>query len=59
MVLRKVLQLHKTLALTLPREYGEAIGIKKGDYIEVYLKDNKTIIVKKHGIKPKGISLDD
>ena len=59
MTLRKVLQLAQTLAVTLPRNYCETIGIKKADYVEVYLKDNKTIIIKKHGKQPNKITLDD
>ena len=59
MTLRKVVQLGTVLAITLPRPYCEAIGLKKGGYAEVYLKDGKTIIVKNHGKEPKGITIHD
>ena len=59
MTLRKVYQLDQSLAITLPKPICQTLGIKKGGYVEVYLKDGKTIIIKNHGKEPKGITIND
>ena len=47
------------LGLTLPGEFTNALGLKRGDYVEVYLRDRKAIVVKRHGVQPKKITVDD
>jgi len=48
MTLRKVLVFNTSLGLTLPPEYAEALGIQKGDYLELYLRDKETVVIKRH-----------
>jgi len=59
MKLRKVLMFNTTLGLTLPGEFTNALGLSRGDYVEVYLRDRKAIVVKRHGVQPKKITVDD
>jgi bifunctional DNA-binding transcriptional regulator/antitoxin component of YhaV-PrlF toxin-antitoxin module len=59
MNLRKVLNFNNILGITLPKEFTNALNLLRGDYVEVYLRDKKTIIVKKHGVEPKGITTND
>ena len=56
MHLRKVLYFNTLLGLTLPKEFTAALGIEKGGYVEVFLRDRKTIVVKKHGVKPQRLT---
>ncbi|MGC9778757.1 MAG: AbrB/MazE/SpoVT family DNA-binding domain-containing protein [Candidatus Heimdallarchaeota archaeon] len=44
---RKVGKIGDSLHITLPKEIVEALDIKQGDIMEIYVKDYKTIIVKK------------
>ncbi len=57
--LRKVLGFNRVLGLTLPPELTHSLKVERGDYFEVYLKDEDTIIIKKHDVPPKRIDLDD
>lgn len=59
MVLRKMLNFSNILGITLPKDYTNAMKLKRGDYVEVYLRDEKTIVVKTHEVKPQNISLVD
>ena len=59
MKLRKVLAFGTALGLTLPKEFTGVLMLERGDYVEIYLKDMKTIIVKRHGVKPKNITIKD
>jgi len=59
MVLRKVLQFTNILGLTLPKEFSNALDLKKHAYVEMYLKDKNTIIIKTHRTPIKGITVDE
>jgi len=59
MHLRKVLIFNTVLGLTLPKEYTNALKLNHGDYVEVFLRDTKTIVIKKHGVEPKKITVND
>lgn len=59
MELRKMILFSTILGLTIPKQYTNALGLSKGDYAEVYLKDKETLIIKRHGVKPKGITIED
>ncbi len=59
MSLRKLLSFNGILGMTIPKEYTNALGFKRGDHAEVYLKDDETIIIKKHNYKPNKIKVDD
>ena len=56
MRLRKVLSFNILLGLTLPKEYSNALNLSKGDYVEVGLQDEKTIVVRKHEYTPVPIT---
>ena len=59
MVLRKALVFNTVLGVTMPKEYTNALKVIRGDYFEVYLRDRKTIVIKKHGIPPQQITAAD
>ncbi len=59
MYLRKVLIFNTVLGLTLPKELTNALGLIRGSYVEVYLRDSKTVVVKRHGTEPKQITVAD
>ena len=59
MVLRKVLLFNTILGITLPKEFTNALNISHGSYVEVFLRDKQTIIVKPHGTKPNKITVND
>ena len=56
MHLRKVLYFNTVFGLTLPKEFTASLGVKKGDYFEAFLRDGKTIVLKKHGVKPQRLT---
>lgn len=59
MVLRKIIQFNTVLGLTLPKQFTGELELKKGSYVEVYLRDKRTIVIKAHKREPKKITLDD
>ena len=59
MNLRKALRFNSVLGLTLPKEFTNALGINRGDYLEVFLRDSKTIVVKRHNTKPQILTIAD
>lgn len=59
MKMRKVLRFNSAFGFTIPKEFAFSLGINFGDYVEVFLRDKKTIIIKKHGVEPKKITIDD
>lgn len=59
MKLRKVSIFNTILGITIPKEYTNALDLEKGDYVEVYLRDRKSIVIKKHGVPPKRITVED
>jgi len=58
MKLRKVLRFNGVLGLTLPNEYSRVLKLEWGNYVEVYLKDSETLLVRKHNIKVYNIKND-
>ncbi len=48
MFLRKTLQFKNILGLTLPKALTKQIGLEHQDYVEVYLANADTIVIKKH-----------
>lgn len=59
MELRKVILFNTILGITLPKEFTNALGLKRGEYVEIYLRDRRTIIIKRHGVEPKKITVED
>ena len=59
MKLRKLLNFSGTLGITIPKIYTNAMGVSRGDYAEIYLRDRKTLVVKKHEMKGKTITAQD
>lgn len=59
MYLRKALIFNTILGVTIPKEYTKALAVERGDYLEVFLRDNKTIVIKKHGVKPNKLTTSD
>jgi hypothetical protein len=59
MVLRKLLIFNTVLGVTLPKQFTAALGVEGHDYVEVYLRDNKTIVIKPHRTEPKKITVHD
>lgn len=57
--LRKVLAFNTAVGITLPKEFTSVLNLKHGDYAEIYLRDRKAIIVKRHGVEPKKITVND
>ena len=43
--------------VNIPRKYIEAMGLKYGDLVALYLVDKLTMVIKKHNIKaPYGLT---
>ncbi len=59
MRLRKVLDFKGIVGITIPKEMSNALDIVPKDYVEVYLRDKRTVVIKKHGIEPKKITIYD
>lgn len=57
MYLRKTIRFGMTLGMILPREYCSVLGLERGDYLEVFLQDVETIVIKKHQAVKQQISL--
>ena len=48
MQLRRVLRFNGSVGFTLPAQKARILGLKWQDYVEIYLKDDETLIVRKH-----------
>lgn len=59
MKLRKVIDFKNILGVTLPKEFTNTIGLERGKYAEVYLRDRRTIVIKAHNVKPQQITTAD
>jgi hypothetical protein len=59
MYLRKVLGFNTVLGVTIPKEFANPLRLEKGKYIEMFLRDDRTIVIKPHRIEPKKIGLND
>lgn len=59
MVLRKLLKFNTVLGVTLPKEFTNALNVEARQYVEVFLRDNKTIVIKPHRTEPKKITIND
>lgn len=59
MRLRKVINLSGVLGVTLPKELCNAVDVEYGDYFEVYLGENKAIVMKKHHIDSPALQTSD
>jgi len=59
MYLRKVLAFNTVLGVTLPGEYTDVLGLERGQYAEIFLRDSKTIVIKKHDVKPHRLTILD
>lgn len=45
MIFRRVIKLGRSYAVTVPREYADAIGMIKGSIVRVTVRDDKTLCV--------------
>lgn len=59
MNVRKVLTFNQTLGITFPKEYTNALSLSRGDHVEVFLSDRKTIIVRKLDMQPHKLKPSD
>ena len=59
MEMRKLLSFNTILGVTLPKKYTNSLGLEKGDYAEIFLRDNKTIVIKRHGIPYQKLTVRD
>lgn len=59
MVIRKLLLFNTVLGLTLPKQYTNAMNLKRGDYVEVNLMDKDSILIMTHDSEPKKITESD
>jgi len=59
MRIRKVLTFNSILGLTLPKELTNALGLTRDSYVEVFLRDKHTIVVKKHQIRSYRLTTAD
>lgn len=59
MYLRKVLNFNVILGITLPRELTNVLGLKRGEYVEVFLRDGKTIVIKPHAKQTSKLTIAD
>ena len=55
MDIRRVLKFNGTLGMTIPNKYSRVLDIHWQDYVEIYLADKDTLVVRKHKVlKQKG-----
>ncbi len=47
------------LGITIPKEFSNALKLERGQYVEVFFRDKKTLIIKKHEVEPKQITTAD
>jgi hypothetical protein len=59
MYMRKVLIFNTTMGITLPKDISNTLCLSRGDYIELFLRDSKTVVLKKHATKPNRITVSD
>ena len=43
---RKVTIVGKSIGITIPHKYREALGLKLGDHVKIFLEGEKLVIVK-------------
>jgi hypothetical protein len=48
MEIRKTLKFTRTLGITLPKRYSDALGLRWRDYVEISLLDKDTIAIRRH-----------
>lgn len=48
MFLRHVIKLDQSIAITLPRQIAEVMDVHWRDYMEIYLIDDKHLVMRKH-----------
>ena len=48
MDLRRVLKFNGSLGMTIPNKYSSVLNLHWHDYIEIYLADAETIVVRRH-----------
>jgi len=58
MELRRVQKFGTTVGLTLPRKFSAVLGLHWKDYVEIWLADSNTLIIKKHKVIKKGHAID-
>ena len=51
MQLRRVLRFNGSVGFTLPVAHSRILKLHWKDYVEIYLKDDETLIVRKHRMK--------
>ena len=45
-IIRKIIKLHNSLSMTIPSEFVKKLDLKKGEYLNLRLYDNKIVIKK-------------
>lgn len=58
MWLRRLYKYNSTLGLTLPKKAAEHLKLNRGDYLEMWIYDKDTMIIKRHEVPKKpGVTL--
>lgn len=50
MEIRRVLKFNGTLGMTLPNKFSRVLGLHWQEYVEIYLADKETLVVRKHKV---------
>lgn len=50
MEIRRVLKFNGTLGLTLPNKFSRVLDLHWQEYVEVYLADKATLVIRKHKV---------
>ena len=48
MELRRVLKFNGTMGMTIPNKFSSVLGLHWKEYVEIYLADPETLVVRKH-----------
>lgn len=59
MELRKVIRAGKSHAVALPKRFRDYMGIAAGDYVELFMADSKTLVIRKHSTTERRHSTDE
>jgi antitoxin component of MazEF toxin-antitoxin module len=48
MELRKLMRMGSSHVVAIPRDFQELLGISPGEYLEMFLADHETLVLRKH-----------
>lgn len=50
MELRKLMRMGNSHVVAIPKEFQELLGISPGEYLEMFLADQVTLVIRKHSL---------